>query len=360
MKKKIFFIIIFQFLFVTIDSYGQDSERFIFEGKFCAKSAQNPTIIDTENKQLHLRSNKAAQITLLYDEVQMNTFHPLAAQIIKQAVGKWEKKIYLPIDKDIRIFFELNDQLANTAYLVDIAYPRINNILYPLPMAIVNHGHTAVNGEAIIITINSESDLWFFEGDGDNPNIGIHQYDFETGMLRALAHCFGFGSTLKNSRPSVGAYFSVFDQFIVNSNNVKFADLSNNNRDEVKEYVTSDNVYWKNGPTAYKLYARSSYDSDLSLKYFDSENELMSHDFIAQAGNRNIDNKVTKIMEDIGWNILLENPLIIKSHNLDDITGLGNANMSYSFYYQSAYAVENPSWKYMIRKKSVVKNSILY
>lgn len=353
MKKKLSLFII-HLLLITVDCYSQNSEILTFEGKVNLQVVNSPNVIGSENKQLHLRSSKSAQITPVYNENQMKHFHPLANQIIRQAIGKWEKKIYIPAGKNINISFILDNTLdSSLAYIVNVKFNEYDGILYPLPMAIANYGYTQLAEDELEIRLNSDSSMWFFEGDADNPVIDTNQYDFETGVLRALAHCFGFGSSIYKRRPALRERFNIFDQFIVNSNNDKLINLNESDANAISSYVTGDNVYWKSGSTSYALYSRNPYDQDKSLKYFDSnlENELMSVDFKKQIGNRNIDSKVTKIMEDIGWKTLLETPLTIKSNNINNITGIGNVSNSYLFYYESLYTVENPSWKYMVRKK---------
>lgn len=114
-------------------------------------------------------------------------------------------------------------------------------------------------------------------------------------------------------------------------------------------FVTGNNVHWKTAD-GYKMYAKSPFDRNLSLKYFDSDNELMSPAFKAQTGNRNIDSKVTQVMEDIGWTAIPDNLLRIKSSNMNDTTGIGNINDSHSFYAESHYPATDYLWTYKIRK----------
>jgi hypothetical protein len=347
MKKKfVFSFILWLFLCIVIPVKGQNSTVLIIEEEFSLIPSQNPVIIGTESKQMHLRSSKAAQINALYDENTMKSFHPLAAQIIKQATGKWEKKISIPENINIEILFSLDNNLGEVAYTVATSYATIENIEYPVPLAQVKFGQVPVPGETISIIINGDVSHWYFDGDSDSPTISANQYDFETAMLRALAHAFGFTSNI-NRRMLVPLHYNIFDTFLINSNNQRMSDFPVGT--DLSGFATGDNVYWKT-TNGYKMYAKSPFDRNISLKYFDSDGELMSPEFKAQTGNRNIDSKVTQVMEDIGWSIIPDNSLTIKSNNMNDTTGIGNVNSSYSFYAESSSPVTNYLWTYKIRK----------
>jgi len=349
MKKE--FIFIFLLLFLCIFSAnqlkGQNTIVLTIEEEFSPIIGQNP-IIDTESKQIHLRSDKAAQINAVYvDENAMNAFHPLAMQIINQAIGKWEKKLSIPENLVIDISFDLADLGSDLAYYVDVPYAEEQNINYPIPLAQIKFGFANNAKQINKITLNKNSSLWYFDGDSDNPTIQSNQYDFETAVLRALAHAFGFGSAINGSRPNT-SFYNIFDNFLINSNNQMM--VSNPLGSDLTNFITGDNVFWKTS-NGFKIFAKSPYNRYTSLKYFDSENELMSANFKAQTGNRNIDAKVTQVMEDIGWSVIPENLLTIKSSNMDNATGIGNVNNSYSFYAESPYTVSGYLWTYKIRKK---------
>jgi hypothetical protein len=346
MKREFVFVILLLCMLCVIPLKGQNSIIMTIEETFDLIPSQNPIIIGTESKQIHLRSNKASQINALYDENTMKSFHPLAAQIIKQAIGKWEKKISIPENIEVNISFNFSDLGDELAYIIDIPCAQIQNIFHPLPLAQVKFGHTDDSGGTIIITINENSSRWYFDGDNDNPTISASQYDFETAILRALAHAFGFGSNI-NRRMEVAQFYNIFDTFLINSNNQRITDFPVGTN--LVNFITGDNVFWKT-TNGYKMYARNPFDRNTSLKYFDVENELMSPHFKAQSGNRNIDSKVTQVMEDIGWSIIPDNLLAIKSNNMNNNTGIGNVNSSYAFYAESPYPVTNYSWTYKIRK----------
>ena len=347
MKRNLFFSIILLFyMFCTIPVKGQNSVVLTIEEEFSSNPSQNPAIIGTESKQIHLRSSKAAQINALYDENTMKSFHPLAVQTIKQAIGKWEKKIVIPENIGINVCFNIDNNMSDeSAYRVNIPYYAEQNILYPKPLAQVKYGFVS-HTDSIIIAINGDVSRWYFDGDGDNPAISASQYDFETAMLRALAHVFGFGSNI-NRRMPVPLHYNIFDTFLINSNNQRMSDFPVGT--DLSGFATGNNVHWKTAD-GYKIYAKSPFDRNISLKYFDSDNELMSPEFKAQTGNRNIDSKVTQVLEDIGWSIISDNSLTIKSNSIDNTTGIGNVNSSYSFYAESSHTVTNYLWTYKIRK----------
>lgn len=347
MKRKLFFSIILLFyMFCTIPVKGQNSIVLTIEEKFSSNPSQNPAIIGTESKQIHLRSSKAAQINALYDENTMKSFHPLAAQIIKQAIAKWEKKISIPEKIEVYVHFNIDNNMSDElAYIVNAPQLVEQNIYYPMPLAQVKYGYVP-RTDSIIVTINGNGSYWYFDGDGDNSAIAANQYDFETAMLRALVHVFGFGSNI-NRRMLVPLHYNIFDTFLINSNNQRMSDFPVGT--DLSGFATGNNVHWKT-TDGYKIYAKSPFDRNISLKYFDSDNELMSPEFKAQTGNRNIDSKVTQVLEDIGWSIISDNPLAIKSNSIDNTTGIGNVNSSYSFYAESSHTVTNYLWTYKIRK----------
>lgn len=206
MKRNLFFSIILLFyMFCTIPVKGQNSVVLTIEEEFSSNPSQNPAIIGTESKQIHLRSSKAAQINALYDENTMKSFHPLAVQTIKQAIGKWEKKIVIPENIGINVCFNIDNNMSDeSAYRVNIPYYAEQNILYPKPLAQVKYG------------------------------------------------------------------------FVSHTDSI--------------------------------------------------------------------------IMEDIGWSIISDNSLTIKSNSIDNTTGIGNVNSSYSFYAESSHTVTNYLWTYKIRK----------
>lgn len=337
---------------------GQTVTTLTVKGEFSPTFVSSPNIIGTQSKDLHLRSSKSGQIRAIYNESEMKSFHVLAPKIINQAINKWEKKLVIPNTTVININFRTDSSLDNsTAYLANVPYIEIQNITYCAPLAQALFNYPLKKGEEVEIVINANSLLWYFEGDKDNP-ISANQYDFETAILRALTHSFGFISTIGGRRPAFRQPCNTYDAFLTNSNNIKLPSVSNS---ELSQYITSNNLYWKTA-NGYKIYAPATYEQGKSLNYFDSNlNELMAIEFKSQTGNRNIDSKVEQVIEDIGWKIKPGNPLSIKSNNIDNNTGIGSVYNSYSFYAQSNDVIINYSWKYQIRNNdntyTTIKNA---
>lgn len=352
MRKKLL-ISVFNWLFI-ISVFGQNKEIMTIDGSFSSNKPMDSEIgvVKAEDKRLHVSSKKASQLVPLYNKQEMASFHPLATHIIDQAMGKWEKKIYVPKGRNIDIYFKIDSQLpSDLAFQIDLPYMEFDNTYIPLPLAIAKHNYVPDEGVEMLIKLNSDAEKWFFEGDADNSEIRDEQYDFETGVLRALAHCFGFGSSVTRKRPFFGRLYSIFDKSIVNSDNILLSDIDKQNTSALSEYITGNNVYFNTSLSRYKLYAPISYDQSLSLKYFDENEGLMSPHFMSQTGYRNIDTKVMNVMEALGWKMITDGQLEIKSNNIDNSTGLGNIANSYEFYHTSSGIISNPVWTYSIRKK---------
>ncbi len=236
-------------------------------------------------------------------------------------------------DEDIRDFF-------------------LPNVLHPEALVIQfleldGEPFDPIEGPEITITLNSARDDWFF---GTNPNnIGQDQIDFITVTLHELIHGLAFvgGFDVNNGIGSfeLGSPL-IYDSFLANGNGELIANnnLFPNNSIALGNELTSENLFFigenalaANNGNPVRIYAPPIFELGSSISHLDEDTfngtieALETPRITTGEVNREIGPITLGILQDIGWEFLLEeeisedNPEEITSMNID-IDGNGEAD----------------------------------
>lgn len=161
-------------------------------------------------------------------------------------------------------------------------------------------------------------------------------------FIRSIAASMGFGSALSmDSRNRIFRptnYYSSFDSLIVNGNGDLLRSIPFGNtataQSAIKEYIQSINfpVYAIQADTDHKLYAPNPFEKDISLRFFDGGNSIMSYP-MPDSLEFAVDGITDEIMRTIGWENF--NPVEILWDDSES-TGLASAYEANTFYLDSS------------------------
>jgi len=353
MKHLLIYILI-NFL-IVLNTFAQNVDNIlVYEEPFSSEIAPIQTTIKQRSKTIRLKSDVGTTNIVANIESDVKNLNSLAPEIIQNAVKLWREQLSFAVKTNVvTINFHLYDNLgSNIAYKFENSYiEHTDGIRYPLALAQAKFGYIPQETDVINIYFSNNPAVWYFEG--DQQAILSGQFDFKTAVLRALTQVFGFKSSLTNkTRPQFMAGLRYcYDYQVINTDNIILASRTSEGTQSntLTSFATGNNVYWKTPNTGYKIYAPITFLKDLTLNFFDSQNELMSYSFKANQGIWDIDDKVLQVMSDIGWT-LNEKNFNISSDQIGS-NGIGSIYESYTFNATAQTgAVTNQYWEYRIKK----------
>lgn len=265
------------------------------------------------------------------------------------AAEEWSYRIYNPVPIYIDLRFE--------PYKTDVAMNL--QVMYAegagfdgIPFALVDQYTPTILGDNFsgVSTISLNRNLnWNCDFSG-NISSG---YNVFTMVSRGIAMSLGFGSSIVEVSKDVFAFNAavpyVFDTLIENGEGTGLTELEEGSA-EMKDFVTSGDLYVKGKEDYYKLYAPAVYDKNQSLISFDVSGSLMSKDVGEKSVMYEIDQKTIDVLNKIGWDAFTAND----DHPIGcydiGINGIGSANRSHTFYLQNSNAsITGYKWSFSLR-----------
>lgn len=332
---------------MVIDSHATDTQdiqkKYI---RYSEKIANN--ISSFSNQGLPLKtdrlSNNSGNIVLIYDELLSDSIKTslLAAKKL------WESKLPTVQPIFISVLFE---PLGNgVAMAADVAYSETPNFVgCPCALAsqLSNFPFGSVDSPDGYIILNS-SIPWNCKFSKESAS----EYNLPTMVLRGIARCLGFGSSVieesKNRFFYTFGWPTYFDNLLY-SGNKSLYNLSQGSL-EMANFVKSDKVYAKSKLQNPKIYAPNEFIQDLSLCYFDDKNSLMSYSMGQGNINLSIDDKTSDILRTIGWN-LPKKGLTIKCDNISN-DGIGSSYETHTFsLLKEDENVSDYNWRFLLKDK---------
>ena len=179
------------------------------------------------------------------------------------------------------------------------------------------------------------------------------EYNIPTMILKGIARCLGFGSCIteesENEFANYWEYPIDFDG-LLHYKGKSLNDIAGLSQ-EMTDAVTSDNVYAHTETQQYKIYAPKQFEPDLSLRYFDDENSLMSAYLGKGNVSLNVDNKTIDILNAIGWDLPISD-IRIKCDNISG-DGIGSCNEAHTFsLLRNGENITSYDWRFLLKDKN--------
>ena len=305
----------------------------------------NPSSINTNQSrfpQKSARHNKqSGSFILTFDEV------PDSIQTAIRAASEfWASQI--KNRQPIRIgfsFMSLSDFGENLATLTTASYWTGSTPI--MPSALYAHiNNLQISDEDVpdgIIWINSDL-KWncAFTPDKIAPtSLNIYSH-----ILRSIAVCLGFGTSVSIFNPDEGLCFqengcpSVFDNLIFSKKGrlSEFSDYST----ELADFMTTSPTYVSKEDTSHMLYSPQEYALGESLIYLNNDQSLMHYGLGYGDVFFNIDNTTIEILNEIGWDIQEPKPTTILCNDISE-DGIGSAYTEHTFMLSDESAT-NHNW----------------
>ena len=199
-----------------------------------------------------------------------------------------------------------------------------------------------------IITLNSDID-WNCSFSKDAAS----EYNIPTMILKGITRCLGFGSCITEEKENQFAnyweYPIDFDG-LLHYNGKSLNDIAGLSQ-EMTDAVTSNNVYAHTETHQYKIYAPEQFEPDLSLRYFDDENSLMSVYLGKGNVSLNVDNKTIDILNAIGWDLPVSDIRIQCDNIFGD--GIGSCNEAHTFsLLRNGENITSYAWRFLLKDKN--------
>ncbi|MBD5287017.1 MAG: hypothetical protein HDS27_05760 [Bacteroides sp.] len=263
----------------------------------------------------------------------------------------WESKLHNRTPIYIEVNFEpLED---GTVLSTEIGMEEENNNFIPIALASQLREYRDDVAESPDGYICLNSDLkWncsFLNGNSESYNV-------TTMMLRGIARCLGFVTSIQQSSNDRYSFFdrcpTVFDSHLYNGSSClsNFESYSKG----LADFVTSENVYFRSQAAIYPIHSPTKYVQGESLCYLKDSNSLMSQSLGVGNVFLDIDDPTIDILNALGWN-LPSKALGIKCTDLD-VSGLGSCYNSHHFTlaendlhitrYQWSFSLKNKEGKY--------------
>jgi len=320
--------------------------RFIEKANGHTETFQNQAI---PSKAQRL-SNNDGNIVLFLDETLPDSIK-IALNVAKKL---WESK--LPSKQPICISVSFEPLENDLSMIADVSYAEFEDLQgCPTALAaqILDLPYGNIDTPDGIIVFNSNIN-WNCNFSTDTPS----EYNLPTMALRGITRCLGFGSSViedidENGKSNgkyifVQGYPTYFDKLLY-CNSTSLSDITEGGV-KMTEFVTSDNVYAMANQT-HKIYAPKQFVPDMSLRYFDDTNSLMSYSFGKGHIDLSIDDKTTDILRKMGWNLSSSELKI----TCDDISenGIGSSYSAHTFSLSKGNEnVSNYNWKFSLKDKS--------
>lgn len=312
--------------------------------RFSEHAVESPSTV-FENKSIPSKSkrlsNKQGEIILTFDSSL-----PDSIQIAFAAAKKlWESHIQTVQPIYISILFESLDE--NIPMAAEVSHVGTSGLL-GCPCALASQLSNSILSSPddpdgyIILNSNFKWSCSF-----SKPNFS--SFNLPTMILRGIARCLGFGSSIIEDYDNVFSYYfdwpTYFDNLLV-TDEISLTQL-NPKSNEMTSFVTSNNVFANIG-IHNKVYAPTNYIRDLSLCCFDDTNSLMSNTLGLGDINFAIDEKTSNVLKFMGWNFNLPG-VQIKCNDISD-NGIGSAYTSHTFSLSDKPAgITAYNWKYYLK-----------
>ena len=293
--------------------------RYIRHFEYSKPLASQYTNLSMPKKSQRVSSSKGEITLLFYSDIpdSIKTAMIVAKELWEAALQN-KRPIYIDV-----AFEPLEDETVMTT---EIGYEE--EAWIPTALASQNRDQRDDNNESPdgYIVFNSEMD-WncsFSKTTEDNYNV-------TTMMLRGIARCLGFVSSIQQNSPGKLSFFNqqptVYDSHLYND--VEWLPNLIVESDKLLEFATSDKVYFRIGKEKYDIFSPKVYKEGESLCYLKDPDSLMSQSL----GNGNtcldIDYKTLNILYALGWDLPSE-ALSIKCADIDE-TGIGSSYDSHTF-----------------------------
>jgi hypothetical protein len=257
MKKNVLFLVVL--LSFLISAQSQVTENYFSEIVSNTTGTQTIVPLTTALRVASLTGTKFKIDGL--DEIPLEARNSLI-----DACKYWEEALntdtinikvgFIPMSTDSLAQGKVRN--SNTPAYPISSYPYTPNTQYPL--ALLRHLKDTVHTNApdVELYFNDNLDLWFFGGKTDYE-IPPSKYDYTTYAMRMIAKGLGFHSNRQLHASGTSVILSSrtpFDRNLSNENNESLNAITN--PVQIKNFMTSNNVFWKNN-TGEKLYAPSTF-----------------------------------------------------------------------------------------------------
>lgn len=288
-------------------------------------------------------SNNEGNIVLTYDESLADSI-----KISLLAAKKlWESK--LPTKQPIFINVQFDSLGDDISMIADVLY--CETILEGCPCALAsqirNSPFGTIDSPDGYIVLNSDID-WNCKFSKEYAS----EYNLPTMVLRGIARCLGFGTSITEDSEDLFFYRfgfpTYFDKLLYN-NDKALCDIPAGSFD-MANFVKSDNVYAHTTSRSHKIYAPEVFVQDLSLCCFDDQNSIMSYNIGQGNIDLAIDENTYDILRTIGWN-LPQSGFSIKCNNISD-NGIGSSYDAHVFsLLNGTEDVSNHRWRFLLKSK---------
>ena len=283
-----------------------------------------------EFPQKSLRHNSQSGTFILNFEDTPDSIQTAA----KAACEFWASK--LKNRQPIRLnfsFMSLSDFGENLAILTTPSYMADTNPFMPSALfSHINNFEVSDNNQPDgLIWINSDLN-WncaFSSTSSSSQSLNLYSH-----ILRSVAICLGFGSSVTEYEPSEGLCFqeighpSLFDHLIF-SDNTRLSTLEDFSP-ELYEFTTNNPVYAYLKDQDHILFTPQEYHIGESLIFLDNPQSLMHYDLGYGNVFFDIDNLTIELLNEIGWDLQLNKTVSILCDDIDE-DGIGSAYSAHSF-----------------------------
>ncbi|MEL6462030.1 MAG: hypothetical protein AAFQ91_27980, partial [Cyanobacteria bacterium J06621_15] len=287
--------------------------------------------MDLNNSSL---KSSTSEIKVNYKGFSEDEYGAKAQQAIEYAATIWERWIQSDVAIEVDAHWLNLDKKYNVPGVLAAASPYSfkrnfdgateDNTYYAISLA--NHlAGKDLNGDTAEIETEFNSKFgkqFYFGTDGDTPT---NKYDFVTIVLHEFVHGFGltdyiyyYDNDTRDKKEDDGASYgkTIFESFIINSNNQNLSTFAGNSKELVKQ-LTSKSLFF-NGANAVeanngekvKLYAPSRWEYGSSIAHLDEKtypkggtNSLMTPRLGKGEAIHNPGAITLGILEDLGWDI---------------------------------------------------------
>ena len=334
------------------DAYETTTIRFadpIVASTVSAPIDHNPILSKSERV-----SSNSGEIQLIYDQSCIPDSMLIS---VKAAAEYWESKIQTI--NPIKLLLDYTSLDDNLSFLCDVVYFRPDdshgNTTFPSALYRQKENIEDTDFDAVITFNNLVH--WTCGHHAIASFEGVNVY---SSMLRAIAVCLGFGSTVStfNGQTLEFQEFddrSPFDKLTFTDSGLYLSDIATDDSESIENFATGQNgnVFILNNSPEYKLYTPDVYDFGKSLIYLENETSLMHHNIPFGDKRFRIDSITTNVLMAIGWNEIISDTddIQIKGVGIEN-SGLASAYSSHEFIYESTIPVSDPAWTFKLTKKS--------
>lgn len=288
-------------------------------------------------------SSNAGKINLIFNENvadSMRVAMTAAAEVWENALCN-RQPIYISIEME-----ELEDGLAMIEFVEYLEeadgcptslYSHLTDLSYG--------AEDSLNG----ILILNENENWNCSF-SDEKVSGNNVY---TEMMRAVAICLGFGSSLKESDDEKKEvifqqdFTCPFDRIIETSNGTKMVDAAEES-DDIRNFIENNSFYaLAEDGQKFSLYNPRPYENAKSLVYLDEPTSLMHYDVGSGDKFFEIDNTTKLLLNAIGWDFEIKQPVKIICDNIGE-DGIGSSYNTHTFSVDGLNGASDPRWEFRL------------